>query len=205
MKKVFATLAIMMVLVSAVFATLGDGSNGSATIDIKTKVNGAFPTFKLYAESANTNPANASSAVAATPTAGVLSTADDYLVNNALTVNFKIQQNNLSKTKAKYRLTVTATNLYLVKDENGADVAQSEDADHKFTVNSATPAVTAKTVTGITLSASTNVLTAQYTGKKVDGLSTAVDLGTFSCTWAKNADALPGDYEATVTLTVAAY
>ncbi len=205
MKKVITILAIMMILVGSVFADTvpaGSGSNGTASLDVTIAISAQYPTFQLKSGSATDNVA--STHEANYDPADVALTADSLLSDDQ-PVSFDIVQLTRSSATAKYWLTVTATDMVLVKDASGATISTLSDASiQSFTVKSATPTVSAPetAITGIdNTGTSGNKLVAAYDGTTVAANTT---IGSFTATWKKNANAVSGSYKATVTLTVTA-
>ena len=135
---------------------------------------------------------------------------------------FNLNQISKSRCNTAYTLTVTASDLVLVKSETGAKVAinrsiyEAIDAngaavnsvtdDEKFTKASVTVAAAeiANPDTGrVVPSAANNVLTATYNGAMVNANAGELTLGTATVSWTTNSDAKAGDYQARVLLTVA--
>ncbi|MCQ2411555.1 MAG: hypothetical protein MJ057_01235 [Sphaerochaetaceae bacterium] len=219
MKKVITVFAIMMVLVSAVFAAeAASDAHGTAKINIDTLITAQYPAYQLEAKTVSAGAiTTATSDVAGTPTAGLVTITDDTLLKADATVTFAINQIKTSKCFHSYDLTVTATDLILMnagktaaatKTDVGMDDDEFAAAVKSFAVNDSTPTITAadniaSLAQGVArFSAEENKLTAKYLGgiKIADGK--VEEVGTFSCTWAKNELAIPGPYQATVTLTV---
>ncbi len=202
MKKIITILAIMMILVGSVFAATGDSSNGTASLDVTIAISAQYPTFQLKSGSVTDNVA--STHADSYDPADVALTADSLLSEDQ-PVSFDIVQLTRSSAKATYWLTVTATNMDLVKDASGATISTlSDTGTQRFTVASTTPSVSAPTtaVTGISNNGTSgNKLVAIYDGTTVAANTT---IGSFTATWNKNANAVSGDYKATVTLTVTA-
>lgn len=201
MKKFLIAMLMMAVVVAGVFAV------DNAALKLTVTVEEHVPTFNLAIAAAETkfnaasdlvetNGANTKTAVTANGT-----TAGELLANGeALTVTFGVQQNFVSyiKTQHGYTFTAEATNLVLLDNDTPKATPA---ANEKFTAGAPT-AVTGNAYIGATYGAwSDNTVT--YTGTKYIPDANAAEIATFSVTWAANADALVGDYEATVTLTVA--
>lgn len=216
MKKFLVAILMMAIVLTGVFAVDGykgtgaknTDSTGTAQLNVTVSVAQEWPKFQLAVKSGDaevkTNDVNSA---AADFTATALS--KDLTTDASATVVFAINQVSDSRTKDNYTLTVTATDLLLVKkaDETLVSFTAEHTADQKFALTSghATPeidGVTINNVTGAT-PASGNVLTTAYTGKKVK-VAGALELGTFEVTWNQNEDAEAGDYEAHIILTVAA-
>lgn len=194
MKKFIFILAIAVIAMGSVFA---DGPAGNAQIKIQTEITEGLPAFRL-------DTVQVTALVGETEKTHTITT--DALLANDQTVAFTIKQVADSRTTKNYTLTVTATDLEAIRptDVDVDDWAGIPEAQRKFVVDGTTPAVTAETVTGINLSATGNVLTADYIGQLVEATTTPIAIGTFSCKWAKQPKAAVAVYEATVTLTIAA-
>jgi len=210
MKKIITILAIMIVLVGAVFADPtvagSNASDGTAQMIIKTTVTEQFPTFALK----TTNNASGSASVVANPfeaEAPENATADDALIaaSGTYAVTFGIYQTTTSRTSALYSFSYTATDLVLTDLADGTHVrnvgTEVQDATEKFTIN-ATSGVTVNTSTGFAPKAGAgNEHIIHYTGSNV---AANTDVATFTVTWNKGNDQKAGDYKALITLTVAA-
>ena len=217
MKKFLIALLMMAVVLVGVFATDGykapstqAASTGTAQINITTSIKEEWPKFQLATKSGvDANVTDNVNSTAGDHTDAVLTVTTLADTEGTASVGFAINQISDSRTKDKYTLTVTATDLLLVEHADGTALAfdAAHTADQKFLLasGSATPAVTAVTgvtVTNIDPTASGNVLTTAYNGKKVK-TNSAIELGTFTVTWTSNLDAEAGDYEAHIVLTVA--
>ena len=218
MKRFLIALLMMAVVLTGVFAVdgyKGEGasaasSEGVAQINITTSIKQEWPKFQLATTSGvdtdATNDVNKTSGDHADAVLTVTTLAD---TEGTASVGFAINQISDSRTTDNYTLTVTATDLLLVEKADGTavsfDAAHTSDQMFTLATGSATPAITAATgatVTNITPSASGNVLTTAYNGKKVK-TNSAIELGTFTVTWTSKLDAEAGDYEAHIILTVA--
>ncbi len=218
MKKFLIALLMMAVVLAGVFAVdgyKGEGasaasSTGTAQINITTSIKQEWPKFQLATKSGvdadATNDVNKTAGDHANAVLTVTTLAD---TEGTASVGFAINQISDSRTKDNYHLTVTATDLLLVKKADNTvvsfDASHTDDQKFPLAEGSATPtitAVTGDTVTNITPTASGNVLTTAYNGKKVK-TNSAIELGTFTVTWNSNLDAEAGDYEAHIILTVA--
>ena len=143
MKKVFAIIAIMVVLVGAVFAETATNpapSTGAATLKVVTLVSTFEPYFKLVSYSTGTTVAsdsgNLQSDTTAAPSVGIMAPAtttdgsptDKYHVIDAntlidseaqhTTVSFAVIQTRASKSYKTYTLSATSTPLTMVKKYN---------------------------------------------------------------------------------------
>ena len=220
MKKLITILTIMIVLVGAVFAASTDSS-----LIVTTKINSLEPTFKL--STAETGTATSEVALG---TAGTLSNAyaitTDYLLANDATVTFYVRQISMSRSVKTYTLTATATDLVLYQYPNQAGngnilvstTAHPADPEYKrFEVTGRDTSTgiavvktfadgaleTAKATYGGAADGSSKTIT--YKGNAVGSASsTDIVVASFTCTWNDNINAVSGDYQATVTLTVEA-
>lgn len=214
MKKFLVAFLMMAVVLAGVFAVDGykgtgaasTDSTGTAQLNVTVSVAQEWPKFQLAVKSGDaevkTNDVNSTDADF---TATALS--KDLTTDASATVVFAINQISDSRTKDNYTLTVTATDLLLVKKADDTAVAFTAEHtdDQKFAVVTTTPDVTGVTITNVTgaTPASGNVLTTAYNGKKVK-VDSSLELGTFSVTWNQNDEAEAGDYEAHIILAVAA-
>ena len=217
MKKFLIALLMMAVVLTGVFATDGykapdtkAASTGTAQINITTSIKEEWPKFQLATTSGvDTDATNNVDKTDANHSDAVLTVTTLADTEGTASVGFAINQISDSRTKDNYTLTVTATDLLLVKKADNTvvsfDAAHADDQKFSLASGSATPAITAvtgATVTNIAPTASGNVLTTAYNGKKVK-TNSAIELGTFTVTWTSNLDAEAGDYEAHIILTVA--
>ena len=225
MKKIFVILMVAFIAMAGLFAADGykatesatkASANGQAQIQILTTITQEWPKFQLATTSgvvadAKDLVSNPLTAVTATLTDAQnedLTESD----NGTVSVGFAIKQVSDSRTNDIYDLTVAVTNLVLVRPIGAnADTAwetavATEDTTAKFDVVAAAPAVTAGTVTNITLVGGNGTLTVTYNGKKIKAAddNTAKTLGTFTAEWTTNTEAQAGNYEAHVTLGVTA-
>lgn len=216
MKKFIAFALVALMFIGCTFAASNaSNANGTGVLDIVTEVLESIPAFQLKAETVSAGTINTaiSNVAAADPTHGKVTFTTDTLTSADGTVTFAINQIDTARLKASYTLTVAATDLELKRYADGT-TPTAINAAEKFVVANAAPAVTVSsasikgavltTVEMASVSAAGNVLTVNYRGVVAATSSAPKTLGTFSCTWGQNADAVPGEYEATVTLTVAA-
>ncbi len=228
MKKLITVLAILVVLVGAVFAddTNTDDAKkayGEAQIVVKAKIPEAVPMFELKTsdEQSDVITGGDSTITAATvanhtATIATRATSDATLIGNAITtlsntengsvsINFDIIQSTKANLKAKYKVEITATELKLKTFLDGKTLEESNvtynAGKHSFTVE--TPVVSAVTTSpvGTTLAPSGNVLNVTYSGANQ---VTAQKLGQAAVKWNSNVDAVSGNYEATVLMAVTA-
>jgi hypothetical protein len=234
MKKVFAIIAILVVLVGAVFADAP--ATGYATLKVVTLVETFEPAFKLVtdtSDSGNLITASTTRAVfnqAANAAALASDTIDDdayhVIAKNALveaagttTVNFEVIQSAPSKSYKTYTLTATATDLIMVKAYNNSgdlvSYSGATAADHRvFEVVGGSNG----TATVSNFAQGTAISGAQYE-LEVAGDSSASafkftygggyvpeneQIATFSCSWTNDVEGVPGQYEADVILHVTA-
>ena len=208
MKKLIAILMVLAIV--AGFAFADDASTGNAQLTVITTINPPEPTFKLSTTQVEDGLGGNAGATKHVITADALLTAPQE-------VTFTITQTKLSKSVKAYTFTATATDLLLVryKDPNGNTVNNVSPTEHpaaadakKFPINGgnagvatvetfATADLTVDQATVTGADSASYVIT--YTGVTVDE---DTNVGTFTCQWAANADAVPGEYEATVILTV---
>lgn len=238
MKKLITILTIMIVLVGAVFAANtpeAQRANGTAAIDITAKVPEAVPQFQLIITSSSdvvgeanadinlgtvnqgqVTPGEAASDEAALSLASVKALTGNGVAAADVEVAFAINQITNANLKAAYDITITATNMDIVKLSDGTEFTSAsqgfDPAKHRFTVDvtqnttmGATPTITigsagASSTPGLGIAVSANVLTATYDGK--NQVAATKQLGTFSVKWNKNINAVAGDYKATVTMVV---
>ena len=217
MKKLIAILTIAIVLVGAVFAA---DSTGSASLTVQTKINGGEPVFKLATDTVSVDLATggATGTTAHTITADALLSADQ-------TVTFLVVQTNKSRSTKTYTLTATASDLVLYQYPDPTDPTQNilcsttahpaAESYKKFTIQGGT---TVATLTGndaqetpapyIPAAKATYAgngsasLSITYKGNAFGAANTDSTVARFTCTWDDNEDAVAGDYQATVTLTI---
>lgn len=209
MKKFLIALLMMAVILVGVFADPtvagSEAKNGTATLQITTKVTEIFPTFALK----TTAGADAASQVVpdALPLNPVQAATDDNALigdTGSHTVSFAVYQTNKSKTSALYQFTAAATDLVLITKADGTHVHDVGDtvseATEKFVCTTTTPSVAVGTETGkFAPGTSANII--HYHGSSVNANTT---VATFDVLWTKGEEQLAGDYAANVTLTVAA-
>ena len=208
MKKFLIAFLMMAVVLVGVFATetvTGSGkSNGTATLQITTKVAEILPTFALK------TTAGADAASQAVPDTLLPNPVQAATVDNALigtgshTVSFAVYQTNKSKTSALYQFTAAATDLVLVRKADGTAVHKVGDtvseATEKFVCTTLAPSVAVGTTADkFAPGESANII--HYHGSSVDANTT---VATFDVLWTKGQEQLAGDYAANVTLTVTA-
>lgn len=207
MKKFFIAILMMAVVLTGIFAAT---STGDASLIITTHINAIEPTFRLATDQVFDDLGGDAGTLA---NAHVITT--DELLTADQTVTFLVKQISRSKSVKTYTLSATATDLVLYKYKNaaGADVLvantphPADEADKKFVVDHTTvetfangDLAAAKATYGGTASA----LTITYLGNAQPATEAApVTVASFTCTWGDNADAVTGDYQATVTLTIA--
>ncbi|MCQ2411554.1 MAG: hypothetical protein MJ057_01225 [Sphaerochaetaceae bacterium] len=218
MKKVITILAIMMILVSAVFAEVAADAHGAANININVNIGDEFPRFQLATKTGTTAIVSDNVAAnAGTPAEATLTDANKALLTQSgkqIEVVFSINQIKNARCFDAYTLTVTATDLVLVKSTDESvkrDLATALTAatdKQKFTVVSGTATHTSSAVADIDYTGTDeDAILIDYQGVLVaaeDVDSKRVEIGTASVKWNSNIDAMSGDYKATVTLTVSA-
>ena len=205
MKRILIALLMMAAVFCGVFAAT---STGDASLIVTTKINATEPTFRLATDQVYDDLGGNAGANAHVITADALLTANQ-------SVTFLVKQISMSRSVKTYTLTAEATDLILYKyeDANGDEVLVSEhvhpatDAEKKFVVDHETvetfangDLATAKATYGG--DATTKTIT--YKGNAQQATEVApVTVASFICTWGANANAVTGDYQATITLTIA--
>lgn len=198
MKKIIAVLTILTVLAGALFAT-----SESHSIKITVTIDNSEPTFTLKTTS---GAAEVSTVADAAAVEAVLTSANKTALAGAsgtASVGFAIQQTSNANSVSTYRLYVTVTDLVLTS--NGSPL-ENPTSTEKFTVVSAHPTISGgDTVTNITYPVPE--VADEYYRIKYDGVvnltnSTPITLGTFTASYNANANAKPGSYVSTVTLSI---
>ena len=224
MKKLITILTIMIVLVSAVFATdeQPSAAHGATQIDITATIEAVAPRFSLGTNDTTDLDADKTAPIVAgktaqnitvQQTASMKSTVASALGNGtAQTISFVIRQTQDSRIKTAYNLTVTATDLKL----DGTSTTPHE----FFTCTTKSPAVSGiaavtdgaqqnptTLATFAPLAQDSNVLVATYAGGAVDVSTKLTDnvIGSFDVSWNGDALAAAGTYTASIVLEVAAH
>ena len=215
MKKLIAILTIAIVLVGAVFADAT--STGASSLRITTTISPVEPTFKLattqvHSDLAAAADASAVNAITAAALAGESShvITTDALLDDEVEVTFSVVQLTASKSVKTYTLTATATDLVLYKYQNAAGAwvlvsttaHPATDAEKTFEVDATTVNTFANgdlTSAQATYAGTTSSKTITYKGTDVEA---DTEVATFTCTWGQNENAVPGQYQGTVTLTI---
>lgn len=209
MKKFLIAMLMMAVILVGVFATEtvtgSSASDGTATLQITTKVKEIFPEFALkITAGAATESQEVPDALPLDPVQAA--TADNALIGStgSHTVSFAVYQTNKSKTSALYQFTAAATDLVLITKADGTAVHSVGDtvseATEKFVCTTYAPAVTVGTTAGkFGQGTAANII--HYHGSSVNADTT---VATFDVLWTKGEEQLAGDYAANVTLTVEA-
>lgn len=229
MKKAITILAIIAIVACAVFAD--PVHDGATAIKVTTSVSNIEPVFVLKTTQIAASPASATSTInagvqtktavaTATATANALSGDDAHeitvnaLLEGDVEVKFEILQNNATRAIKKYEFTATATdlNLYQYKNSAGVTVQNSGNTAHPAAAALKVFEVAEETVSTFTADDSElgddqaefggtgEALTVKYLGTNADA---GTKVAEFTCTWGQNEDAVVGDYQGTVTLTVA--
>jgi len=209
MKKFLIAILMMAVILAGVFADPtvagSQASNGTATLQITTKVTEIFPTFALKT-TAGADPASQVVPEAIPNEHPVQAATDDNALigTGSHTVSFAVYQTNKSKTSAMYQFTAEATDLVLITKADGTVVHAVGDtvseATEKFVCTTTAPSVAVGTTAGkFAPGTSANII--HYHGSSVDANTV---LATFDVLWTKGEEQLAGDYAANVILTVAA-
>ena len=208
MKKLITILAILTVLVGAIFA-----SEDVHQIKLTVTIPETVPSYILKTTS---GAADASATAGQTSTAALSEANKTALLGASGTadVGFAIQQVSNSRTLTGYTMTVNASNLVLVSTNDNPksiertfdDAVENATANEKFTVVSAAPNLTKGSETNIAYTGDgTSSLHVQYNGVMVAATTQApVSIGTFTVGYNANATAKPGNYVANVKLTVTA-
>ena len=213
MKKAITILAVLIVLVGAVFA-----ANTTADIRVSTEIGEVAPGFKLAfkALTQNSNTATyeagyntAESLAANSPTKGqIVITTDDMLTKDA-DITFAVKQTVASARKvANYTLSAstTALTLYAVPNPTtGEDDTPSsaQIAANKFAL-SGNAAATITGVDNATYYTHGDAGTSVTFNFKGTPIPADTEIATFNFKWLHNGDAIPGKYQADVVLTVTA-
>jgi len=200
MKKLITILTIMIVLVGAVFA---DPAPTNAQIDLTVNVPEKVPTFKLVTFN-NTGiltsevsdlveEDGAETPVAATFAEAVGNTLAD---GGTVTVNFAIAQvrpaGNKIKTTNTYTFSVSASAL---------EHATEDDYFAVKTVSSIT-AIDAAIASNYATITPGESLSIKYKGNTYAPATAELNFAKFSVTWQGDAEAVPGNYTGSVTLTM---
>jgi hypothetical protein len=224
MKKLITVLAILVVLVGAVFAANSEdaaAAAGTSKIQVSAKIKEAVPVFQLATNDSTdlTADKTATKETAEKPTASVVETVarDTLAAGSDLTISFKLNQVAKANLKANYTIEVSADPLLLTTNSDGTPFSGTQSDVQKFLCDTPAPAISAHADykasdaenaavvldLGVDTSAS-NKLTLEYTGKgQLNATTTApVELGTFDVKWKGNANAVAGTYTADVTMLV---
>ena len=231
MKKVFAIIAILVVLVGAVFADAPVPATGYATLKVVTLVTTFEPAFKLVSYKAGNIASTSGELIASQTERGVMATAtnsdadatDAYHVidvntliddtETSTTVDFAVIQTIDSKSYKTYTLSATSTPLTMVKKYNnlGALVALGNNETptvENHRVFAAEDATVSDFAAGSAIGVATNELTSGGSGSAFTvtygGALVAANaqIATFSCSWTNDPEAVPGQYEADIVLHV---
>ncbi len=219
MKKLITILAIMIVLVGAVFAaddpTPTTGTSESHVITVNTHVAQILPVFNF--KTANIDGTNKTAkfdtSTATNPDFAAEDTTKIYGENNQDISQADISQTFtiLSMKKANYvgsfKLTVSATQF---KTSHTDQATSQVVVDHETTgaITYTYPTSVATKEDGrlvVTPTAATTedpaYLTAVFNGRQD---TESLELASVTVKWARDVDAIPGDYKADVTLNVVA-
>ena len=208
MKKFLACLLVFVFVVAGIFADAAT-STGNASLVVTTHINAIEPTFRLATDQVSDDLGGDGGTLA---NAHVITT--DALLTADQTVTFLVNQISRSKSVKTYTLSATATDLVLYKYKNAAneDVLVSAtphpatDAEKKFVVDATTVNTFANgdlESAKATYGGTSTSLTITYKGNAQPATELApVTVARFTCTWGDNDDAVTGDYQATVTLTI---
>lgn len=221
MKKLITILTIMVVLATAVFAV----DAGSAVINVTANIEDVLPTIQLRL-TASDDVNGATAAIPDGEDTGALKTAGINTLSGGrdLTLAFDIFQSTLARLSANtghetYTIGIVATDMVLQVNDADKPAAGNNE---KFVVTQARPAInalstqsavaanyeqaidldhpgqTVVTATATGSAAGTGTLGIVYKGY----VPASTVLGSFNVAWHGNAAAVPGDYKASVTMTV---
>lgn len=186
MKRLIAILAIMMVLVGAIFAETSTTTNDELKVSIE--ITPVAPIFKLYGSltsgTASTGmTAGESVETAQTATDSVITFPTNSLLENSVTVYCAIKQTNDAKYKKAVSLAISASAI--------------TDGISTSTPTVSTPAAQ-NNVNGVRTTAGTGAgaATVTYTGKT----AASADVASFNVVYPA-ADLIPGSYNGYITLT----
>lgn len=211
MKKFLIALLMMAVVLVGVFADAT--STGNASLIITTHINAIEPTFRLAAGTVYDDLGGAAGTL---DNAYVITT--DALLAGDVPVTFNVNQISRSKSVKTYTLSATATDLVLYKYQlpngswqnvsgEGGVAHPATEAEKKFEVDATTVNTFAEgdlDSAKATYGGDGSALTITYKGNAQPATEAApVTVASFTCTWEQNEDAVTGDYQATVTLTIA--
>ena len=224
MKKLIAILTIAIVLVGAVFAAT-EGA-GNAVLKVDVTIIADTPRFALRTSSDAAVRTGGQASVGDEDTVDLNNKAADLAAGTAATVKFDIIQVSDAKMFGGFTFEIEASDLEAIQPDttiiSATDWAQIDDASKVFTIQSdEAPAIsvgdadyTYSETSGANIgfaklknpTSGENPTKAQiiYLGVLKATSTDPFQIGTFSCTWNGNATAVPVDYEATVTLKVAA-
>ncbi len=211
MKKVLAILVVLALV--AGFAFAADSDTGKASIKVLTTIGVEAPVFKIATTSgastaSDTTNNNSLSEATMTSTEKAKLTTQ----GGEATVVFTLSQSVDSRTYSPYTLTVSATDLYLLKTPEGTPEGNAVDrtfeqaqtaatGTQKFVAQAVSHAFTGTDANMADNGSSTSSVKIKYNGQKV--AANAV-IGTATVKWGANVQAEAGDYQANVTLTVSA-
>ena len=214
MKKLITILAILTVLVGALFA-----STDTHQIKLTVTIDDTAPTFRLRTTSGVTS--NATALASETSEATLTDANKAALVANSGTVSvgFEIQHIANSRSVNRYSMSVAATNLILIDTTDSpksvdrrntawetAVTQASAIESERFTVVAAAPVLTKGSENHISYTGNeSTTLGVKYDGAAITASAQSpVSIGTFTVAYNANADAKAGNYEAHVTLTISA-
>ncbi len=196
MKKLITILAILTVLVGALFA-----STDTHQIKLTVTIDNTEPSFVLKTK---TGADAASAAAGATGTAALSAANKTALTtaNGVATVTFDVVQTTYARSVSTYRMRVTAGNFVLTS--NGTPVANPT-TNEKFGVVAEHPSIgngdNVANISYPTVEPADGYYRVKYNGV-VDASTNNVKVGSFSVSYNANVDAKPGSYVSNVSLTV---
>ncbi len=213
MKKAITILAVLSVLVSAVFATTlpADDSSETHKITLKTTITNVLPKFRLTgvaaSNSATTNDASADftdDAEYGTAAAPITLNVQDISEEN-IDVTFTASLLNAAKTGGKYTLSFTAgnfTNVWKVNPDTGVVTQDNTIAPSTTTVPALAKATTGAAKTGLTIGDPSNgSIAVVFNGKECE----AGNIATYRVVYDKDDNVIDNNgtgYTADVTMTI---
>ena len=197
MKKVLVILAVLILIVSSVFA------EDKQTIRINTSVESKTPTFVLKA-GLSPDSFNRESDDDTMNTLG-WETIEKSILQENVVVYFQIAQKGFArKVGSKFVLSIEASEMVREQNEDGSALGPDE-VRYKTSrgiISNINPINVKTSNVDVTVSGGTGKdsaeIMAEYKGKVDDG----TPIATFTVTWAKDVEALDGIYQASVILRV---
>ncbi|MBR1529744.1 MAG: hypothetical protein IJ642_10650 [Oscillospiraceae bacterium] len=202
MKKLITILAIMIVLVGAIFAETAT-TIGAEELIVKCTVTPVEPLFTLYGSASETTSSTSLTSTGlvldnpstdhASAAANTVTVTNNAIIDGDVTVYFVIKQTNDDvKSNTKYKFTYDATALSDLSNVQTATATVKTKSD--LAVITAANNSDTRVING---GSNSTGATVQYKGLKVN----AADLLSFNVVWNKT-DLPPATYSAYVTLTI---